>query len=144
MIDPVVMEAGDVEAVVSDEGVGVDDRIQLYLGFYDRHEGRARHIRDHLRIDAPTALENTEDRHLSWTAAPSQTFALAAKIALVDLDLALHRAFIFDACRHDLSQTMVEKRGRILVDTNQFGGSSSGSPGDEVLAQPDSLFFREL
>ena len=36
VIDPVVMEAGDVEYVTGSKRIGIDDRIQLNPGFDDR------------------------------------------------------------------------------------------------------------
>src|SRR5262249_60229609 len=83
---------------------------------------------NHLRVDAAAALEDAEHRHLAGSPTPTFSFARAAEVTLVDLDLAMDRALIFDARGNDLTQTVIEQRRSVLVDANERGRGPAGVP----------------
>lgn len=144
MVDPAMAKARDIELIVGEVAIGIDHGIQHYLGVYDGNHGRPRRIRQHLGVDPLAALEDAEHRHLARRSAASLASAAAAKIALVDLDLAPDRALVFDASGHDLAQPVVEQGCGVLVDPDQIGRGTRRCAGDEVLAQPKCLFLAEF
>ena len=89
-------EARDVEIVVGEVAIGIDHRIQRYLGVYDGDHRCSRDVGQHLRVDPPAALEDAEHRHLAGSSTASFAFAPSAEVTLVDLDLASDGAFVFD------------------------------------------------
>lgn len=139
MVDPMMMEARDIEDVVAAEGIGIDHRIEFDFGLDDRQQRRRTGVGDHRGVDPAAPLENAEDRCLSRGATASLAFPDAAEVALVQLDLALQRAVVRNAFGNDQAKAMVEQGSGVLVDADQIRSRARRRPGDEVLTQSQRL-----
>lgn len=76
VVDPAMVEARDVEVVVSMMTIGINHGIQRYLGIYDGDHRGPCSVRQHRRVDAAAALEDTKHRHLAGSSAASLAFAV--------------------------------------------------------------------
>src|ERR1700735_1293648 len=65
VIDPVVMEFGDVAAVIDAQGIGVDDAVGLGAFSNDAHQHCGFCAGDHHRMNPAAALEQAKHRHLA-------------------------------------------------------------------------------
>ncbi len=133
VIDAEVMELRDIDGVIRFPAIGIDDGIGLYLAVDDRHQARAGRVRDDLGVDLAAALENAEDGDLAGGAAPAIAFAVAAEIALIQLDLAVERTFIVQFASDHLTQFMIIKRRRMPVDAHQFRRRSGRNTTDKQI-----------
>ena len=91
-------------------------------------------VGNHLGVDPAATLEDAEDRHFASSAAAALALTGAAEIAFVDFDLALEGGLVLDLGGVDFTQAMIEERGSVLVDADQFGGDSGRCPGNEMFA----------
>ena len=126
--DTVVTKAGNVEHVVSGQGIGKDDGIQLYLGFHYGQDRFLGSVWDHLRVDAPTAFEDTKDGNFASGSTSPLSLAGATEIAFVDFDLAADRRCILHLGSDDVAQAVIEQDCGVLVDANQLGRAAGGWP----------------
>ncbi len=121
VVDAHMPEAFRVEHVVGGKAIGVDYGIWLYPLLDDGQQRAGRGVRDHHRVDLPAALEQSEHWHLATGSAASFALAVAAEIALVQLDFTadqirrLGRQMIEDR----LAQFVEKQRCGVPVDTNQ-------------------------
>ena len=135
VVDAAVLEAGDVEHVVGAQRVGVDDRIGHHLGVDDGLQRSSPDVGDDLGIDLATAFEQAKHRNLARCTASALALAMAAEVALVDLDLAEQRCCVFTLLGDDLAQPVEVQRRRALVDTDQRGCCAGSGAGHEMLYQ---------
>ena len=120
MVDPVVVELGDVEDVIGGIRVGIDNRIRNNLLPDDGQECVFADVGDHHGVDFAAALEDAEDRDFAGCAAPAFALANAAKIALIDLNELFDRQTILPLPGDNLTQPMTEIGGRLAVDAGQI------------------------
>ena len=71
MVDPVVVELGDVEDVIGGIRVGIDNRIRNNLLPDDGQECVFADVGDHHGVDFAAAPEDAEDRDFAGCAAPA-------------------------------------------------------------------------
>lgn len=139
VVDASVLEARDVENVVSRETICKDDGIWLDPLLNDRHQRTAAGVGDDDRMDLTSALEKPEHRHLPSSPSPALTLAATAEIALIDLNFAGQqlRCFLGQARGDELPQLMEEQRRGMAVDTHYGGrdprGRSSHKLTNEVM-----------
>ena len=135
MVDPVVVELGDVEDVIGGIRVGIDNRIGNNLLPDDGQERVFADVGDHHGVDFAATLEDAEDRDFAGCAAPAFALANAAKIALIDLDEPFDRQAILQLPGDDLTQPVKEIGGRLAVDAGQIRRAASRHASDKKLRQ---------
>ncbi len=111
MIDPHVVEVGDVERVIGAIAVGVDDAVGLdFTGDYgDQRIGLGVFHGDREHMTA--ALQEAEDGDFSRRAASAFALPHAAEITLIDLDFASQFGGFFDEfVSDDNAQAMIKIR----------------------------------
>ena len=117
MVDPEVLEVGNIQHVVASPTVRIDDAVRHYLTLHDRHQRGAGGIGNDLRVDLATSLQQAENRDFPRCTTASHTFALATEIAFVHFDLAAEHGFAFGLQfqSDDLTQPKKEISGRLTV-----------------------------
>lgn len=143
VIDPMVMEAGDIENVVDAEGVGEDDGIRHHLACDDGQNGFLSSIRDHSGIHLAPALEYAEDGDFADSAAATLSLAGATEVRFVDFDLAVEGRGDIKLASDDFTQSMIEQRSRVTVDADQFGSSAGWGASHKMFQQFAGLSDRE-
>ena len=128
MVDPVVVELGDVEDVIGGIRVGIDNRIRNNLLPDDGKERVFANVGDHHGVNFAAALEDAEDRDFAGRAAPAFALANAAKIALIDLDEPFDRQAILQLPGDNLTQPMEEIGGRLAVDVAKSAALRAVTP----------------
>lgn len=111
MIDPKMVEVGDVEHIIATIAIGVDNAVWLdFTGDYgDERVGFC--VTDSDGEHFAAALEQAEDRHLACRPSAAFAFSDAAEIAFIDLNLARQFACLFEQfIVNNLAQTMIEIR----------------------------------
>mgnify|MGYP003115850273 CR=1 FL=1 len=144
VIDPHVVEIGDVELVIGAEAVGVDDAVRLdFTGDYrDQRIGLGVfHRQDE---DMAAAFQQPEHRDLACRAAAALSLAHPAEIAFVDFDLASQFArFSRQIFGDDGAQPVIKGRRSVLVHPDQSSRRSSRRPRHKVFYQPVGLIMCE-
>jgi hypothetical protein len=120
VVDPVVVELGDVEDVIGGVRVCIDNRIRNDLLPDDRKERVFAASGIIMVWTLPPRLRMPKTGILPGCAAPAFALANAAKIALIDLDEPFDRQAILQLPSDNLTQPM---KGRTL---NSRGGKSQG------------------
>ena len=139
VVDPDVVEAGDVQGVVAGETVGVDDAVRLYHTLHDRQQGGLLGIGNHHRINPARALQQAENRHFACGTTATFTLAHPAEIALVHLDLTGERTSLLHLVSDQPTQPGEKGSSRVPMDAHQLSGGSGCGSGHKVLQQPITL-----
>jgi hypothetical protein len=142
VVDTMMTKARDVENVVDIVAVSIDDRVRHDLLADDRQQRLALQIGRHHGIDFSAAFEDAEHRYLAGGAAAMFAFAMAAKVAFIDLNLPRYRRTGLDLAGDYFAQPVVEIGRRFAVHTSQIGRHPSRHAGDEKFRQARLLFFR--
>jgi hypothetical protein len=124
MIDPVMMELGDIQHIIKPEAVSVDDAVRADALSHNPHQSQWLGIRDHDSVNLAASLEQFEHRHLPGS--PSATLALActAKTALVHLNFTIkERCFFGQPARDHFAQLVEKQDRRVAIHTRQLGRS---------------------
>lgn len=145
VIDPHMMEIGDVELIIGAKAVGVDDAVRLHFTGNNRDQRVRLRVLHRQDEDASATLEKSEYGNLSRCAATALSLPYPTEIAFIDLDLAgQFRRFLGEPLRDDNAQPMVELRRGDLVYADQKARRPGRRPGDEVLQQLIRLNMREF
>ena len=134
MVDSPMMEAGDIQSVVSLEGVRVDNAVGSHLLLDDGQKGLRFGIGDDGRVDPPSPLQQAEHRHFASRAAAPSSFAVSPKVALVRLDLSgqLETGLL---AGNESAKTHEEPDRRVGLNPRQLRCRSRGCSGDKQLDQ---------
>lgn len=92
VVDPNVMELGNIQNIIGTETVGVDDGVRSHLILDDWEKRVCTGIWDDNDMNLATSFQEPEDRNLARCATPTLTFPASAEIAFIDFDLAAHQA----------------------------------------------------
>ena len=92
VVDAAMLEARHIEHIVGTEGIGVDDAVGDDLVLNDCLQRFALCVRDNLGINLAATFEQAKHGNLAPSPATALALAMAAEVALVDLDLAEERA----------------------------------------------------
>ncbi len=95
MVDPDMMEAGDIQGDVDGEAIRVDDAVGLDHAFHDRHQRGLPGVGNHHRVYPAGALQQPENRHFPGGSTTSFPFTDSTEIALVHFNLARKRRGFF-------------------------------------------------
>src|SRR3989344_2069542 len=87
-----VVFAPALQGIVASKPVGVVNRALPGLLADDRHQFLGRDPLDNSSVDSPIALQQAKNNTFTSSASPAPTFPSAAKIGLVQLNLALQLA----------------------------------------------------
>jgi len=79
VVDSVVPEGEDIQHVIRAKGVGINDAVRDDFILHNGSERLALHVRNHLRIDLATTLQQAKYRHFAGSSAASHALALASK-----------------------------------------------------------------
>ena len=122
MVDPHVVELGDVKDVARAETVGVDNAIGLDPMANDADQGWRPGIGDDHRVNPSTPLEKAKDRHLARRSSAPLAFADATETALIDRDFTGRKRRVLGQFGGDDLAQLVETEDRgVAVDPHQFG-----------------------
>lgn len=86
VVDPHVMELGDIEHIIAAKGIGIDHAAGSDLLADDRNKRVGTGICDDRDIDLALPLQEPEHRHLASSTASALALAVTAKVALINLD----------------------------------------------------------
>ena len=86
MIDPGMMELGNIEHIIGTEAVGVDDAVGLDPLPHDREKRLSTGIWDDDGMNLAAAFEKAKDRDLARSSPPTLALPDTTKIALINLD----------------------------------------------------------
>ena len=89
MVDPVVLEPGRIQRVVTIPAVGIDDAFGSDFFLNNRHQFCRRRIGDNLRVNLATTPSKCRRQRLFLGAVSAPSFSLSAEIALVQFDSAI-------------------------------------------------------
>ena len=103
VIDSIVLKLGHIQGIVGTIIVRIDNTSRHYLLTDDGQKGLRLGIRNHLRGDLASTLQNAEDGHLARGATPSLSLASAPKVGLINFNGSSKRPFIFDRLSNDQS-----------------------------------------
>ena len=90
VVDPDVLELGDVQHVIGPKAIGVDDGVWPHLVPYDGEKRVRAGIWDDHDMDFASPLQEAENRNLACCTAPSLALAATTKVAFIHFDLAAH------------------------------------------------------
>jgi hypothetical protein len=141
VVDPVVVELGNVEDVIGGIINGIYNRIRNDLLPDDGKERVFADVGDHHSVDLAAALEDAEDGDLAGCAAPAFAFANAAKIAFVHFDKPLDWQAVLQLRSDDLTEPMKEIGGCLAIDARQIRRAPSCHSSDKKLSQPILRLF---
>lgn len=146
MVNPVMPVALRDEAVVGLLAVGVDGGLPEDLPLDDGQQILAAARFHRFDVDAPLALEQTDDGDLpGGSPASFAPHPPWSEIALVDFDPASERGVLPDGDRDDPGpEEGVEPMGSVLVETAEEGGLRCGDVQAEALQKAQELPFREV
>jgi len=91
MVDPDVLELGNVQHVIGPKAIGVDDGVRPYLVSYDGEKRVRAGVWDDDNMDFAATFQETENRNLAGCTAPSLAFPAATEIAFIHFDLTAHQ-----------------------------------------------------
>ena len=113
-----VLKLGDIEDIVAPEAVSIDHAIRLDLVAYNRNKRVRTGICDDCDIDLALPLEQPEDWNFACCTASALALPVAAKVALIDLDLARQQLgrFCGQSLEDYLAQLVVKQDRRVAVD----------------------------
>ena len=134
MIDPAVMEVGNIQRIVSSERVRVDDAVRFDLLLDDRQQGLRPSIRNDRRVDLATPLQQAKYRHFAASAASAFAFADTTEVTLISLDFPMQliaRKFT----GNQLAQAHEKADRRIGLNADDLSGSAGRAAGHKVLNQ---------
>lgn len=135
MVDPVVLERAHVQRVISLLAVRIDDAVGHNLALNDWHQRAALGVGDHTGVNLSSAPKQAKNRDFPCRSTSSFTFAPAAEVALVHLDLSAEYGFapcLQFLCK-DLTQAMEIERGRVPVNADKPRGRPCRRSGNEML-----------
>lgn len=113
MVDPDVVEFGDIQGIVAVQAVGVHDAIRLDHLLHDRHERRGADVGYHHREHLSATLKQAENRYFPSGTSPTLAFANTAEIALVDFHLTA-KGEAFSICWAMSLRSLVKKEAAVL------------------------------
>ena len=87
VVNPKVLEVRNIQRIVALPAVGINDAIRNDFPLDDRHQGLGAGIRNDLRVDPSTTLQQTENRGLSRSTTAPLSFAATAEIEFIHFDL---------------------------------------------------------
>jgi len=91
MVDPDVLELGNVQHVIGPKAIGVDDGVRPYLVSYDGEKRFRACIWDDHNMDFAATFQETKNRNLACCTASSLALAAATKVAFINFNLAAHQ-----------------------------------------------------
>ena len=91
MVDPNVLELGDVQHIIGSKAIGVDDGVRPHLASYDWEKRVRAGVWDDDNMDFAATFQETENRNLAGCTAPSLAFPAATEIAFIHFDLTAHQ-----------------------------------------------------
>ena len=93
VVDPKVLEVRNIQRIVALPAVGINDAVGNDFPLDDRHQGLGAGIRNDLRVDPSTTLQQTENRDFSRNTTAPLSFAATAEIGFIHFDLAAANHF---------------------------------------------------
>ena len=111
VIDSIVLKLRHIQAIVGTIIVSIDNAIRHHLFTDDGQKSLSLGIRNHLRLDLASPLQNAKDGYLARGSTPSLSFAAAPKVGLIHFNGSRKRPFIFDLLSNDHSKSMVKVNG---------------------------------
>ena len=134
VVDSHMVKSGDVESIVSLEGVGVNNAVGGDLFFDDRQQGFCPGVGYDGGKNLSSPLEQAEYGHLARRASASLSFANSTEIAFIRFDFTAQ--FVAGKLRCDEpSQSHVETNGRVRLHPNDLGRSPCRLTRHEVLQE---------
>jgi len=105
VVDPKVLEVRNIQRIVALPAVGINDAVGNDFPLDDRHQGLGAGIRNDLRVDPSTTLQQTENRDFSRSTTAPLSFAATAEIGFIHFDLAAdnHFAILLKVIGDDLT-----------------------------------------
>ena len=83
--DPRLLEVRNIQHIVALPAAGINDAVGNDFPLYDRHQGLGAGIRNDLRVDPSTMIQQTENRDFSRSTTAPHSFAEATKIGFIHL-----------------------------------------------------------
>ena len=112
-----VMLAPALERIVTSEFIRKVDGALPCLLAYNLHQLLGRNTLDHSRVDPPVSLQKAENDAFASSSAPTLSFASAAKVALIHLNLARQFSpFQFRRVVDCLAQVLVDASNRLIIE----------------------------
>ena len=93
VVDPKLLEVQNIQRIVALPVVGINDAVGNDFSLDDRHQGLGADIRNGLRVDPSTTLQQTENRDFSRSSTAPLSFAATAEIEFIHFDLAADNHF---------------------------------------------------
>ena len=145
VIDPHMVEIGDVELVIGSEAVSIDHAVRLHFTGNNGDQRVGSRIPHRQDKDTTAALQKTEHRDLARCAPTALSLPYSAEIAFIDFDLSgQFRRFLGQPLRDDHTQTMIKLRRGYLVHADEQTRRPGRGPGNEVFQQLVRLNMREF
>lgn len=123
VVDPDVMELGNVQHVIGSEAIGIDDGIGPHLVPDDRKKRFGSGIWDDHDMNLAAPFQEPENRNLARSATSPLALPASTEIALVSLNFAAHEAWL--RCRqfreNDLPELVEEQDRGVAVHAGQLG-----------------------
>ena len=111
-----VMLAPALERIVTSEFIRKVDGALPCLLAYNLHQLLGRNTLDHSRVDPPVSLQKAENDAFASSSAPTLSFASAAKVALIHLNLAGELASLqFCHMIDRFTKALVYSRNRLVI-----------------------------
>ena len=85
VVDPKVLEVRNIQRIVALPAVGINDAAGNDFPLDDRHQGLGAGIRNDLRVDPSTTLQQTENQDFSRSTTAPLSFAETAEIGFIHL-----------------------------------------------------------
>ncbi len=114
MIDPHVVEIGDIQRIIAPESVRVHDTVRQDHTIHDGEKRRAPGVGDHDRVDPSTSLQQAENRDFASSTSTTFAFPDSSEIALIDFNLTGEWRCLFHFIGNDFPQPSEERCCRVL------------------------------
>ena len=144
VIDPHMVVALDMEAVVALEGVAVDDAVGDDSLLDDGDQGLRSGVGNHLGIDLPSALQDAENGNLACSTPATLSFAPATEVTLIHFDFSVEGPLPLLVGGNGSPAPSEEVDGRVAVHANDLCRRSRRCSGNEQLEKFTCLTFGEL
>ena len=121
MVDPVVLEFGDVENIVASKSIGINDAVRLDFPTNNGHQRIRFGIRNRQNKDFAATLQKAKNRHFASSASSSLALSDAAKITLIGLNFTAEQLLIGGSLfGNQFAQLAIKERGGIGLQTQHF------------------------
>ena len=141
VVDPKVLEVRNIQRIVAFPAVGINDAVRNDLTLDDWHQGLGAGIGNDLRVDPSTTLQQPENRDFSSSAASPFAFTPAAKVGLVNFDLATenHVSLLLKSISDNLTQAVEVINSGLGINTDKGRRTSGRAASNKMFDQPTLL-----